>query len=81
MDGGLVAPIQIIAGDTHGINTLEHQPAKIAALEGDWDSPPGQPLILFGWPNMKTETTDYEVAIPHLGALILTQPGTARSRG
>ena len=68
----LVAPLQIIAGDEHGLNTLEHQPAKIAALEGDFETIRGQPLILFGWPNMKTETTDYEVSIPHLGALVLT---------
>ena len=77
----IVAPIQIIAGDTQGINTLEHQPAKIAALEGDFNSTPGQPLILFGWPNMKTETTDYEVAIPHLGALVLTHSWNGSIRG
>ncbi len=68
----IVAPVQIFVGDAHGLNTLEHQPAKIAALEGDFETIPGQPLILFGWPNMQTETTDYEIAIPHLGALILT---------
>jgi cytochrome d ubiquinol oxidase subunit I len=67
----LVAPIQILAGDMHGLNTLEHQPAKVAALEGDFETKQGQPLILFGWPNMRTETTDYEIAIPHLGALVL----------
>ncbi len=77
----VVAPIQIVAGDMHGINTLEHQPAKIAALEGDFNSVPGQPLILFGWPNMKTETTDYEVAIPHLGALVLTHTWNGSIKG
>jgi cytochrome d ubiquinol oxidase subunit I len=55
----IVAPIQILAGDAHGVNTLRYQAAKIAALEGDWHSRPGQPLILFGLPNMRTETTDY----------------------
>ncbi|MEX3790696.1 cytochrome ubiquinol oxidase subunit I [Paraburkholderia sp. BR14374] len=68
----IVAPIQMVVGDQHGINTLKHQPAKIAALEGDWLARPGQPLILFGFPNMRTETTDYALEIPHLGALILT---------
>lgn len=68
----IVAPIQIVAGDAHGLNTLKHQPAKIAALEGDWESIPGQPLILFGMPNMRTERTDHAIEIPHLGALILT---------
>ena len=50
----MVAPIQIAAGDQHGLNTLEHQPAKIAAIEGHWRNAPGEsvPLILFGWPDM-----------------------------
>jgi cytochrome bd ubiquinol oxidase subunit I len=77
----LVAPVQILAGDQHGLNTLEHQPAKIAALEGDWHSEPGQPLILFGWPNMKTERTDYEISIPHLGALVLTHTWNGSIKG
>ena len=77
----LVAPIQIFAGDTQGLNTLQYQPAKIAALEGDFETTPGQPLILFGWPNMKTETTDYEIAIPHLGALVLTHTWNGAIRG
>jgi cytochrome d ubiquinol oxidase subunit I len=70
----ILAPIQILIGDRHGLNTLEHQPAKIAAIEGHWQNTPGQsvPLILFGWPNMKTETTDYALEVPYLGSLILT---------
>ena len=68
----VVAPLQIAAGDAHGINTLEHQPAKIAALEGDFETRSPDPLILFGWPNMKTEHTDYAIEIPYLGSLILT---------
>ena len=48
----VVAPIQILAGDQHGLNTLDYQPAKIAALEGDWETRPGTPLILFGMPDM-----------------------------
>ncbi len=68
----LVAPAQIVMGDLHGLNTLKYQPAKIAAMEGDWDSEGPAPLILFGMPNMKTEHTDYALKIPVLGSLILT---------
>ncbi|WP_119268462.1 cytochrome ubiquinol oxidase subunit I [Taklimakanibacter deserti] len=68
----LVAPIQVLVGDQHGLNTLEHQPAKIAAMEGHFETRAGAPLILFGWPDMEAEKTLYEVAIPQLGSLILT---------
>ena len=66
----IVAPIQIEAGDQHGLNTLQYQPEKIAAIEGHWRNKPGEavPLILFGWPDMATETTKYAVEIPHLGS-------------
>jgi cytochrome d ubiquinol oxidase subunit I len=68
----LVSPIQIFAGDAHGLNTLEHQPIKVLAMEGDYQpSPAGAPLILFGLPNSAEARVDYEVAIPHLGSLIL----------
>jgi cytochrome bd ubiquinol oxidase subunit I len=70
----LVAPVQIAIGDQHGLNTLKHQPAKIAAIEGHWANSTGAsvPLILFGWPDMTAETTHYAIAISHLGSLILT---------
>jgi cytochrome d ubiquinol oxidase subunit I len=68
----IVAPTQILAGDVHGLNTLEHQPAKIAAMEGAFDTKAGAPLILFGLPNMAQERTDYAIEIPRLGSLILT---------
>ena len=68
----IVAPLQIIAGDMHGINTLEHQPRKIAAMEGHYETSRGAPLILFGIPNSKEERMDYAVEIPKLGSLILT---------
>lgn len=70
----IVAPIQAVIGDAHGLNTLEHQPAKIAAIEGHWENPPGEatPLILFGWPDMEREETRFKVEIPVLGSLILT---------
>ena len=77
----VVAPIQLLVGDQHGLNTLQHQPAKIAALEGDWESEPGTPLILFGMPNMQEERTDWSVEIPHLGALVLTHSWDGAIKG
>lgn len=68
----VVAPAQIVMGDIHGLNTMAYQPIKIAAMEGAWESERGAPELLFGIPNMKTERTDYAVAIPHLGSLLLT---------
>ena len=58
----------------HGLNTLKHQPAKIAAIEGHWENPPGEPtpLLLFGWPDMEQERTRFGLEIPALGSLILT---------
>ncbi len=70
----VVAPVQAFVGDLHGLNTLEHQPAKIAAIEGHWDNKgaDGTPLTLFGWPDMQREETRYALEVPHLGSLILT---------
>lgn len=68
----IVAPLQIVAGDFHGLNTLEYQPAKIAAMEGHYETHAGAPLILFGIPNDEAERVDYAVSIPKLGSLILT---------
>ena len=68
----LVAPLQLIAGDLHGLNTLEHQPTKVAAMEGHWRPEAGAPLYLFGLPDMEAEETRYAIGIPHLGSIILT---------
>ncbi|MBC2680264.1 MULTISPECIES: cytochrome ubiquinol oxidase subunit I [Pseudomonas] len=70
----IVAPVQAFVGDMHGLNTLEHQPAKIAAIEGHWENKGDEatPLILFGWPDMEAEKTRFAVEIPYLGSLILT---------
>ncbi|WP_285425000.1 MULTISPECIES: cytochrome ubiquinol oxidase subunit I [unclassified Pseudomonas] len=70
----IVAPIQAMVGDAHGLNTLEHQPAKIAAIEGHWENVGDEPtpLILFGIPDMKEERTKYAIEVPYLGSLILT---------
>ncbi|QXQ05463.1 cytochrome ubiquinol oxidase subunit I [Sphingosinicellaceae bacterium] len=68
----LVAPLQIVAGDEHGLNTLQHQPAKIAAMEGNYKSyPNGAPLTLFGIPDQKAGVMRDAVEIPKLGSLIL----------
>ena len=70
----VVAPLQVAVGDLHGLNTLEHQPAKIAAIEGHWKNTPGQgmPLTLFGWPDMEREETRFALDVPRLGSLVLT---------
>lgn len=79
----IVAPIQAVIGDFHGINTLKHQPAKIAAMEGHWENrgDEGLPLILFGLPDMQAETTRYAVEVPHLGSLILTHSWNGQIKG
>lgn len=77
----LVAPIQLIAGDQHGLNTLEHQPAKIAAMEGHFDTYEGAPLILFGIPDMAAADTRYAVEIPHLASVVLTHSWNGEVKG
>jgi cytochrome bd ubiquinol oxidase subunit I len=67
-----VAPLQILAGDAHGLNTLKYQPAKIAAIEGNWTRRARAPELLFGIPEMDKERTDYAIQVPLLGSLILT---------
>ncbi len=74
----IVTPIQILAGDAHGLNTLEHQPAKVLAMEGHYEpSPNGAPLILFGLPSNKTADVRFKVEVPYLGSLILKHDPTA----
>jgi cytochrome d ubiquinol oxidase subunit I len=79
----IVAPIQAVIGDFHGLNTLEHQPAKIAALEGHWENRGDEPLplILFGLPDMERETTRFAIEIPRLGSLILTHTWGGQIKG
>jgi len=67
-----VAPLQVVLGDLHGLNTLEHQPVKVMAMEGHYDShPEGAPLILFGLPDDDAQRVDYALQIPKLSSLIL----------
>jgi cytochrome d ubiquinol oxidase subunit I len=68
----IAAPIQIYAGDAHGLNTLKHQPAKVMAMEGHFQSHPhGAPLILFGLPDREHATVHYAIAVPKVSSLIL----------
>ena len=68
----LVTPVQIFVGDQHGLNTFEHQPAKIAAMEGHYETHKGAPLILFGIPDDAAEETKFALELPYLGSLLLT---------
>jgi cytochrome d ubiquinol oxidase subunit I len=78
----LVAPVQIAAGDLHGLNTLEHQPAKVLAMEGDYEpSPHGAPLILFGLPDDEGERVRGALEVPGLGSLILKHDSGAALPG
>ena len=77
----LAIPVQIFVGDLHGLNTLEHQPAKIAAIEGVWHTEKGVALTLFGWPNEKERRTDYAIQVPKLASLILAHDADAELKG
>lgn len=77
----LVAPLQVVVGDLHGLNTQEYQPAKVAAMEGHFETQTQAPLYLFGLPNMEEARVDYGVAIPGLGSLILKHDVNAEVMG
>ena len=78
----IVTPLQIFAGDLHGLNTLEHQPQKVMAMEGHFDShPDGAPLILFGIPNSAEKRVDYAIEIPKASSLILKHDADAPLAG
>ncbi|TFZ08960.1 cytochrome ubiquinol oxidase subunit I [Ramlibacter humi] len=77
----IAVPLQIVAGDMHGLNTLQHQPAKIAAIEGIWHTEKHAPLTLFGWPNEKEGRTDYAIQVPGLASVILAHDPEAELKG
>jgi cytochrome d ubiquinol oxidase subunit I len=78
----IVAPVQILAGDMHGLNTLEHQPAKIMAMEGHFESHPrGAPLVLFGWPDQAEGRVKAAIEIPKMSSLILKHDLNAPLKG
>ena len=77
----VLAPLQIFAGDLHGLNTLEHQPAKIAAMEALWKTERGAPLVLFAVPNADTRRNDFAIQVPKLASLILTHDPDGEVKG
>jgi cytochrome d ubiquinol oxidase subunit I len=74
-------PLQIFLGDQHGLNTLEHQPAKLAAIEGLWDGGRGVPASIIGWPDQAAERNLAEIAIPRVGSLYLTHSWDGEVKG
>lgn len=77
----VLAPVQIVAGDLHGLNTLEHQPIKIAGMEALWESGRGADLLLFAWPDEAAERNRFELAIPRGAAFILTHDPDGELQG
>ncbi|MDJ1006568.1 MAG: cytochrome ubiquinol oxidase subunit I [Paracoccaceae bacterium] len=70
--GAVLIPLQILAGDMHGLNTLEHQPAKVAAMEGNWETRGNVPLLLFAVPDEETRSNSFEIGVPNAASLVLT---------
>jgi cytochrome d ubiquinol oxidase subunit I len=77
----ILIPMQIAVGDLHGLNTLKHQPAKIAAMEGIWQTERGVPLLLFAWPDEAARTNHFEIGIPKGASLILEHDPNAELKG
>ena len=77
----IVTPIQIFLGDMHGLNTLKHQPAKLAAMEGIWETGKGVPAVIFAIPDEKTQSNKFEIAIPKLASFYLTHEWDGEVKG
>lgn len=77
----ILMPLQIFVGDLHGLNTFEHQPQKVAAMEGVWQTTEGAPLLLFAIPDEELRTNHFEVAIPNIASLILTHDLNGEIKG
>ena len=77
----VLIPVQIMVGDLHGLNTLHHQPAKLAAMEGIWETHQGVPAVLFAIPDQATQSNHYELAIPKLASLYLTHDWNGEVQG
>ena len=77
----VLAPLQAFVGDLHGLNTLEYQPAKIAAVEAIWKTGKGVPLVLFAIPNETTKTNDYAIQVPRLASYVLKHDLDAELKG
>jgi cytochrome bd ubiquinol oxidase subunit I len=81
MLAAILIPVQIFVGDLHGLHTLKHQPAKVAAMEAIWDDESGAALRLFGWPDQEGRTNRYEISVPYAASLILTHSIDGELRG
>ncbi|WP_085299433.1 cytochrome ubiquinol oxidase subunit I [Cognaticolwellia mytili] len=77
----LLIPLQIFVGDLHGLNTFKHQPAKVAAMEGVWETDSGIPLLLFALPDEKKRENSFEVKVPNVASLILTHDANGEIQG
>lgn len=77
----VLVPVQVVVGDLHGLNTLKHQPAKIAAMEAIWQTQRGAPLLLFAWPDEQARRNHFEVGIPRGASLILAHDAEGEIRG
>ncbi|MEO8314527.1 MAG: cytochrome ubiquinol oxidase subunit I [Pseudomonadota bacterium] len=77
----VLVPLQIMVGDFHGLNTLHHQPAKIAAMEGVWQTERGAPLLLFAWPDETQRRNHFEIGIPRGASLILRHDANGEIQG
>lgn len=77
----IMIPLQIFVGDLHGLNTLKHQPQKIAAMEGVWETKKGAPLLLFAIPNETTRKNDFAIGIPNMASMILTHDMQGEIKG
>lgn len=77
----ILIPVQIVVGDLHGLNTLQHQPAKLAAMEGIWETQAGVPAVLFAIPDQATQSNKYEIAIPKLASFYLTHDWDGEVKG
>ena len=77
----ILIPVQIFVGDLHGLNTLKYQPAKLAAMEGIWDTQQGVPAVLFAIPDQATQSNTYEIAIPKLASFYLTHDWNGEIKG
>lgn len=76
-----LAPAQAVIGDFHGLNTLEHQPTKVAAMEGNWETQSNVPLLLFALPDQEAQTNHFEIGIPSLASIILTHSASGEVPG
>ena len=81
MVAAVLIPAQIVVGDLHGLNTLQHQPAKLAAMEGIWETQKGVPAVLFAIPDQATQSNKYEIAIPKLASFYLTHDWNGEVKG